>query len=113
MNRAWSACLNPPHVAKGVAYSSNAVAKGQGSHLGDRSRSSSEGLLVHRITIRDVEAQEARGRRPLLSRIKRHDDAVANFGFGVADGAILVVDPPHLLCPKRLFHEIEKPGRIS
>src|SRR5205814_3438152 len=95
------ACLNPPEIAKGIAYSSHAVAKAQGIHLGDRSRSSCQSLLVHSIPIRDVEAQEARSSRPLLSSIKRHDDAVTNFGFGMANGTIPVVDPPQLLCPKR------------
>src|SRR5438046_939542 len=88
------ACLNPPQVAKGVAYSSHAITKGQGSHLSNRGRSSREGLLIHHIAIGDIEAQEARGSRPLLSCIKCHDNTVANFGFGMADGAILIIDPP-------------------
>src|SRR5581483_1040841 len=105
--------LNPPDVTKWVAHTSTSVPPEHARHLGHRGGSSRERLMVNGIAIRNEEAQEARGLRPLLFRVKRHDDRVADFELGMADGAILNIDTPQRLCPKRLFHEIEQFGRVS
>src|SRR5258708_19167934 len=62
--------LNPPDVAQWVAHTPSPVPPDQAGHLGDGNSSSSKGLLVHSISVLDVQTQEARGLRPPLSGIK-------------------------------------------
>jgi len=47
------AALNPPDVAKEVAHTTPSFAPDQAGHLGDGNSSSSQGLLVHSISILD------------------------------------------------------------
>ncbi len=67
------AALNPPDIAQGVAHTTASFAPDQAGHLGDGDGSSSKGLLVHSISILDVQTKEARGFRPPLSGVKGSD----------------------------------------
>jgi hypothetical protein len=68
---------------------------------------------VHRVDIRDVEAEEGGCVRPLRFRIEPHDDRVADAELSMADNAVFVHDPREFLCTEGPFGEFDHAGDVS